>query len=311
MDYFFSVRARSGDHYSNKMGAARYLAIPGNVGQPARQHEIPQSQWISRIQAEAGATATENGHIVVFVHGFNIEQYQMLERHRKIRTGLEAHGFNGVVISYDWPSDGSVLGYNVDRADARRAAEKLFSHGITRLSRMQTADCRYNVHVLAHSMGTFLVREAMDYADDDHETAQHSWMTSQIAFVAADVSAKSFRDGSSKTSSLMRRCTRLTCYYSPFDEVLSISEVKRVGVSRRLGRVGMPNDRPEKAVNLYCGSYFKNTRDEYGDGPSATHNWYFDSPRFFEDLHHTLMGKLDREVIPTRSFTDRGNLALT
>ena len=175
---------------------------------------------------------------------------------------------------------------------------------------MQTPDCQYNIHVLAHSMGTFLVREAMDYADDDHATAQHSWTTSQVAFVAADISAKSFRTGSPKTSSLIRRCTRLTCYYSPFDEVLSISEVKRVGVSRRLGRVGMPQDRPEKVVNLYCGEFFKKTRDDYPDGKSASHSWYFDAPRFYEDLHHTLMGKLDREVIPTRGRSTQGNLAL-
>ncbi len=310
MDYFFTVRGRSGNTYSNRLGKARYLAIPSNVKTPARKHEIRISDWLDKVQQAVGATDHEKGHIVFFVHGFNTEQFEMLERHRKIRKGLEAHGFKGVIVSFDWPSDGSVLGYSSDRADARRSADKLFNDGIRRLSKMQTPDCPHNVHVLAYSMGTFLVREAMDYADDDHEIAQHSWTTSQIAFVAADVSAKSFREGSAKTSSLMRRCTRLTCYYSPFDEVLSISEVKRVGVSRRLGRVGMPSDHPEKAVNLYCGKFFNDNRADYPDGPSASHSWYFDSPRFYEDLHHSLLGKLDREVIPTRRFTDRGNLAL-
>ncbi|WP_299891650.1 alpha/beta fold hydrolase [uncultured Ruegeria sp.] len=310
MDYFFSVRGRDGNHYSNKPGGTRYLAIPTNARRPARQHEIRVSDWIQGVQAEAGANDEENGHIVIFVHGFNTEQFEMLERHRKIRSGLEAHGFKGTVISYDWPSDGSVLGYNSDRADARRSADKLFTHGIKRLSRMQTPDCRYNIHVLAHSMGTYLVREAMDYADDDHTTAQHSWTTSQVAFVAADISSKSLGVGNPKSSSLLRRCTRLTCYYSPFDEALSISEVKRVGVSRRLGRVGLPAEHPEKAVNLYCGKFFKDNRADFSDGKSASHSWYFDSPRFYEDLHHTFMGKLDREVIPTRALTDRGNLAL-
>lgn len=310
MDYFFSVRARKGDGYSNKLGAARYLAIPGTAKQPARKHEVRVSDWLRDVQAAAGATDEDKGHIVVFVHGFNTEQFEMLERHRKIRKGLEAHGFKGVVISYDWPSDGSVLGYNSDRAEARRSADKLFVHGINRLSRMQTADCRYNIHVLAHSMGTYLVREAMDYADDDHATAQTSWTTSQVAFVAADVSSKSFRDGNPKTSSLLRRSTRLTCYYSPFDEALSVSEIKRIGVSRRAGRVGLPEDRADKAVNLYCGAFYKKTKDSYPDGKSASHSWYFDAPRFYEDLYHTFMGKLDREVIPTRTRTDRGNLAL-
>lgn len=310
MDYFFSVRARSGDHYSNKLGNARFLAIPPGVRQPVRQYELPLSQWVAQVQEAAGATEEDNGHIVIFVHGFNTEEFEMLECHRKIRAGLEAQGFTGVVISFDWPSDGSVLGYNSDRADARRSADKLFADGITRLSRMQTPDCHYNVHVLAHSIGTFLVREAMDYADDDYSTAHVGWTASQIVFVAADVSSNSFTRGNPKTSSLLRRCARLTCYYSPFDELLSTAEVNRIGESRRLGLMGLPDDRPEKAVNLYCGKLFHDTRDNYDDSKSATHSWYFDAPRFYEDLHHTLMSKVDHEVFPTRQRTSAGNLGL-
>jgi esterase/lipase superfamily enzyme len=310
MDFFFSVRGRSGDGYSNRLGGAKYLAVPEASGTLARGHEIGVTQWVRDVQAAAGASDSAKGQILIFVHGFNTDQWDMLERHRKIRSGLEAHGFRGVVVSYDWPSDGSVLGYTSDRRDARLAADMLFSHGIRRLSKLQTADCDYNVHVLAHSMGAFLVREAFDYADDDHGTAQKSWTVSQVAFVAADISSKSMKEDSPKTSSLLRHCTRLTSYYSPFDEVLSISEVKRIGVSRRLGRVGLPSDPSEKAVNLYCGQFFKDNRAVFGDGTAVTHRWYFDSPRFYEDLHHTIEGKLDREVIPTRGRTTLGNLAL-
>lgn len=310
VDYFLSVRGRQGDGYSNRMGGAKYLAVPETAGTYSKSHEIRVTQWVRDVQAAAGATAQEKGHIVVFVHGFNTDQWDMLERHRKIRKGLGAQGFKGVVISYDWPSDGSVLGYTSDRRDARRSADLLFSNGITRLSKLQTADCDYNIHVLAHSMGAYLVREAFDYADDDHVTAQKSWTVSQVAFVAADTSSKSMKAGNPKTSSLLRHSTRVTNYYSPFDEVLSVSEVKRIGVSRRLGRVGMPQDRAEKAVNLYCGKFFNDNRIGFGDGTAITHCWYFDAPRFYEDLFHTVMGKLDREVIPTRGRTDQGNLAL-
>lgn len=118
------------------------------------------------------------------------------------------------------------------------------------------------------------------------------------------------REGSPKSSSLLRHCTRVTSYYSPFDDILSISEVKRIGVSRRLGRVGLPQDHGEKAVNLYCGQYYKDNSDDFGAEIGISHRWYFDSPRFYEDLYHTFMGKLDRDVIPTRTRTDQGNLAL-
>lgn len=315
MDFIFSVRGRNGDHYSNKIGAAKYLAVSGDSSSLAKSQECRKSDWYDQVLSAArnAAPAHEKGHIVVFVHGFNTAQYDMLERHRKIKDGLAEQGFPGVVVSFDWPSDGHVLGYASDRADARRSAELLFAHGITRFSSMQRPDCEVNLHILAHSMGTFLVREAFDYADDDHRTASNSWTVSQTVFVAADVSSKSMEQGSAKTSSLFRRNTRVTNYYSPYDEVLSISEVKRLGVARRLGRVGLPEASPEKAVNLYCGAHFDTHRKTYlgkGEMPSISHSWYFESAAFYADLSHTFLGKLDRDVIPTRRWTDRGNLAL-
>ncbi len=310
MDYFFSVRGRAGDLYSDKLGKAKYLAIPGSVKQATRAHEIDKRKWFKAVQSKAGAKPLIKGHIVIFVHGFNTELYDMLERHRKIRKGLEAHGFKGTLISFDWPSNGSAFGYSSDRRDARLSADRLFRDGLTELSALQQEDCDFNIHVLAHSMGCFLLREAFDYADDDHKTAQKSWTVSQVALVAADISQKSLRDGSSKSASLLRHSTRVTSYYNPYDDILSISEVKRIGVSRRLGRIGLPQDHSDKAANLYCGKFFRDNSDDFGDAVGISHRWYFDSPRFYEDLFHTFMGKLDREVIPTRGRTDQGNLSL-
>jgi len=275
------------------------------------------TDWRKAVEAAAGVKLNSNGevvekgHVLVFIHGFNTDSFDMLERHRKIRKGLERQGYTGAVISFDWPSNGSVLGYASDRQDARRAAELFFSDGISRLSKLQTADCPYNIHVLAHSMGSFLLREAFDYADDDHETAQTSWTMSQVTLVAADISSKSMSSSNGSTSSLLRHCTRLTNYYSSFDEVLSISEVKRIGVARRLGRVGMPDDHSEKAVDVYCGEHCKTVRAATPHvDQSFSHRWYFEDDKFYEDLFYTLVGKLDRNVVPTRQVTDRGNLAL-
>ncbi len=125
MDYFFSVRGRSGDVYSNSLGGAKYLAVTVNVRRANSSHEITRTAYFSAVQDEAGATEFDKGNIVFFVHGFNTDQWDMLERHRKIRGGLKAHGFRGCVVSFDWPSDGSVLGYNADRRDARLAADRL------------------------------------------------------------------------------------------------------------------------------------------------------------------------------------------
>lgn len=311
MEYFFTARRRSGGQYTHRIGPIRYLEVPENAPAITPAFEIGNSaSWFNKVQHAAGGVAGGQGEILFFVHGFNVEQHQMRARHRKIVAGLKAHGFQGVVVSFDWPSDGDVIGYASDRLDARMASNYLLDKGIAPFARRQTPDCRINLHILAHSMGCFVVREAFDYADDAHAVAQHNWSISQAALVAADISAKSLLADSPKTSSLLRHTVRLTNYYNPFDEVLSISEVKRIGVARRLGRVGLPEPRAEKCVNLYCGKYFNDHRGDFESRPDISHNWYFNSPRFYEDLAYTLAGKLDRAVIPTRDPTNLGNLAL-
>ncbi len=310
MDYLFSVRGRKGDGYSNSISGIKFLAVPGNKNKLRRDCEVSKTEWFKSVEGNCGIGPDNKGNVVVFIHGFNTEQYSMLERHRKIRAGLEAHGYDGAVVSFDWPSDGVALGYSSDRRDARAAADRLFHHAIRKFSADQKPDCKVNVHILAHSMGNYLLREAFDYADDDHEVAQKSWLVSQVAMVAADVSSNSMVNGNPKSSSLFRHAARVTCYYSPLDEILNISEVKRIGVARRLGRVGMPKDCPEKAVNLYCGAYYKQHKDDFEFDSGISHKWYFDSPRFYEDLYHTFMGKMDRNELATRAPTSLGNLAL-
>jgi len=101
---------------------------------------------------------------------------------------------------------------------------------------------------------------------------------------------------------------RLTNYYNTLDDVLSISAVKRIGVAPRVGRNGMTQPFHHKAANIYCGQRFKS--GGFDDGLNAGHAFYFDDPVFLQDVFHTVSGRLDREEIPTRRPTDRGNLAL-
>jgi hypothetical protein len=126
---------------------------------------------------------------------------------------------------------------------------------------------------------------------------------SQIAFVAADVAAKSMRETDSKASSIYRHCVRLTNYWNPFDAILKLSNIKRVGVAPRAGRVGLPEDAPQKAVNVNCGPHFdKLPPKEDPNVPGAwSHSWYFGDKGFARDLAHTIQGDIDRNFIPTRA----------
>ncbi|MGY6411405.1 MAG: alpha/beta hydrolase [Alkalilacustris sp.] len=319
-DYVLSVRNISRGAFGTRVGATSFLAVPqtDTRGHPItmadpERHRITKRDWFARVQAAsvwAHAGGEPVGDVVVYIHGYNTSQATMLERQRKLRDGLAAQGFRGVVIGFDWPSADRTLSYLPDRKDAKASAQRLVDEGISAYAARQRAGCRVNVHLLAHSMGCYVVREAFDDADDRPAVAAHSWTVSQVMLVGADVSAASLGLGNPKSSSLYRRCVRLTNYFNPHDGVLSLSNVKRVGVSPRAGRVGLPIDTPNQAANVYCGTRYLAHQDSFTGGRSAPHNWYFDDAGFMRDVTLTVQGELDRNALPTRAPTDQGNLAL-
>ncbi len=88
-----------------------------------------------------------------------------------------------------------------------------------------------------------------------------SWTVSQVLFAAGDVSALSMAAGNGKSESLYRHCIRLTNYSSRYDQALDLSNVKRLGVSPRVGRIGLPGDAPQQAVNVDCTAYYEKLAD--------------------------------------------------
>ncbi len=319
-DYILSVRNVTRGAFGTRVGPTSFLAVPqtDTAGRPVTApdpstHRIAKRDWFERVQkASVWAHAGRDpiGDVVVYIHGYNTSQETMLDRQRKLRDGLAAHGFGGVVIGFDWPSADRTLSYLPDRKDARASAERLVDEGISAFAARQSPDCRINVHLLAHSMGCYVVREAFDDADDRPAVAAENWTVSQVMLVGADVSADSLTEGNPKGRSLYRHCIRLTNYFNPHDGILSLSNVKRAGVSARAGRVGLPSPHPGKAVNVYCGTRFLTHRDSFGGGRSAPHNWYFEDAEFMRDVLLTVQGTLDRTEFPTRAPTDQGNLAL-
>ncbi len=102
----------------------------------------------------------------------------------------------------------------------------------------------------------FTIREAFDGADNRYEIAKTNWSVSQICFVAADVSSKDMTETSYNSNSLYRHCVRRTNYHNPYDSVLKLSNVKRIGIAPRAGRAGLPESAPAKAVGVDCGARF-------------------------------------------------------
>lgn len=320
MDFVLSARNISRGQFGNEPGTSRWLMVPAGIPTPA--HGTTRRQWVHELLGAAtwgrdSRTGRPRGDIVVFVHGYNNSPEVVMRRHRSLAATLTEVGFKGVVMSFDWPSDDKALGYLEDRHDAKRTAMQLVHDGIALLADMQERDCTINVHLLGHSTGAYVIREAFDDADDAM-LSQASWLTSQVVFVGADISAASMRAGHAKTDSLFRHCQRLTNYSNLHDSVLKLSNVKRAGVAPRVGRVGLPDDAPGKAVDVDCSAYFKSLdsqpmlreREQSDVIGSFPHSWHIGNRRFARDLFETLRGDVDRSVIDTRVQRSDGRLEL-
>jgi len=308
--YWITVRAVDGDEFSSdiEFGATRYLKVPDGQT-PAPRHTIRMSQWTNEIISSFPSVPSPpdgkpvpTGDVAFLVHGYNVGIADVDVARGKIQQGLAANNFACQVICFDWPSGQNPVAYLRDLDHARVTAIRLVTGGVKLFVTALTKDCNIRVHVLGHSMGAFVVREAFDHADDGASTSTN-WTANQLVLFSGDVDAPSFSASDADTESLYRHCYRLTNYFNGHDEILQISNVKRAGVEPRVGRVGLPDDAPEKAVNVDCSDYYQRT---YGARPGIiqpalfSHSWYFDDPMFMQDLATTLRGAIDRDKIPTR-----------
>ncbi|MCX7286914.1 MAG: alpha/beta hydrolase [Rhodobacterales bacterium] len=312
MDFIFSARNTLNDAFGTRPGPTKFLEVPPTAREHRPDMAMSRPDWFRKVLAlaETGRDARGKpvGDVLIYIHGFNVELDLILQRHRLLRAGLEALGYQGAVVSFDWPCATSALSYLDDRSDAKLTALRLVTDGIAPFCRAQAQDCAIRTHVLAHSMGAFVLREAFDDADDRPALVTSGWSMSQVMLIAADVSADSMGP-SAVSASLYRHTVRLTNYANPYDAVLSISGAKRVGVSPRVGRVGLPSNAPSKAVNVDLGPYYDEHREDFAGIPNADHSFHFQSPQMLKDIFLTLQGEIDRASIPTR-FERDGKLFL-
>lgn len=302
MDYIICTRNTQGGLFRNEPGTTMYLEVPEVADEFLPSHKIALSDFMRKI------INTDNEDIVIYVHGYNMTVKETLQRHRILRKGLEKQGFKGDVITFAWPSGTNTLLYLEDRHDAKTVAMELVNSAIKLLAKQQGKNCTINVHVIAHSTGAFIINEAFDDAETTKATAEINWSVSQLLFIGGDVSSDSLSN--ERGEKVYRHCNRLTNYFSPYDTALAISNVKRVGAKNRVGRVGLPQNSPGKAVDVDCGPYYLEKKDEMVIiNGEPTHSWYFYSDEWLRDAYETIALRIDRTVISTREMVE-GELRL-
>jgi pimeloyl-ACP methyl ester carboxylesterase len=308
MDFMISLRD---PRNPKRRTAPRYLVIDDGAAAPV---QLGLSAWASRVIAQFPPIAMKNpdrvvrtGDILFLVHGFNVDSADALKFHHVCASSLRASGWQGVVISYDWPSDGLVFAYLPDREDARDAASKMIRSAITVLQDRQAKDCTINVHVMAHSMGAFVTQQAFTNAYQD---VPKGWRVGQVLLVSGDVDHTVFSAEHATAKAFVEHAGRLTCYTNRRDKALLASNVKRLALAPRVGRVGLPEDSPRPMVEVNCTGVFEALPPTIRDSldPSPSHSFYFGQRAFWDDVVLTLNAGLDRSDYPNRVPQDGGKL---
>ena len=316
----------NGKAFGAEPGPSRFLDVPDGETPHPERHRISRTAFRDEVLKRAGTGTVERktgpnrreafttGNVLVFVHGYNNRIEDIMERHDLLQAGLGGAGYEGAIVSFDWPSDDSTLNYLEDRRDAKTTAFRLVDDGIRLIAALQKERrkrrCDIDVHLLGHSTGAYVIREAFSDAEQHASLSSGNWTVSQVAFIGADVSAGSMSGDSDKSRALFRHAVRITNYSSRFDRALRISNVKRLGTAPRVGRVGLPADAHPKCVDVDCSTHWRGLPEPdeelIGD---FTHSWHFGDPLFARDLAYTIEGEIDRHRIPTRRMED-GGLAL-
>jgi len=217
--------------------------------------ELDLSAFLSRMRAVLNATSSRK--VMLFVHGYNVDFPLAARRLAQFATDLK---FDGPVLLFSWPSQGTLTGYTRDETNVEWSQVDL-----TRLISqvLDNIDCD-QVILVAHSMGTRAVTRAYRNVLDELPENIRAPLNEMI-LVAPDIDADLFRDDFAP--SLVRGTIRVTLYASSGDRALMASKAfhgyPRAGDSGA-GLIIVPGvetiDASENAGGLLGHSYFAEDR---------------------------------------------------
>ena len=198
-------------------------------------------------------------HITLFIHGYNNGWAQSLATYEKVASQLyDGPNSLGELISFDWPSKGSLLGYLPDRLEARQTGDDLTAvlgelYDWVSAQQVDTADdpstaCRARTSIIAHSMGNYALQYAMNAVWTRKNRPLLVSLLQEVLMVAADVDNDIFRDGEqiqhAPGEGLSNLSYRITALYTGRDNVLGCSAGLKHFGKRRLGRSGLDRTYP-------------------------------------------------------------------
>ncbi|MHB0953784.1 MAG: alpha/beta hydrolase [Allorhizobium sp.] len=176
-----------------------------------------------------------NGTVAVFVHGYNYSYQEALFRTAQMAADAKTIG---LPILFSWPSAASVLGYVADRDAALYSRREL--DGL--LQSLAATPKVKSIMVLGHSMGGFLIMEAVRQLKLEGRLDVLAKL--EVVLAAPDIDVDVFR---SQLRDIGRMQTPITLLVAKEDRALAVSSL--VGGERpRVGRLDINDPVVQKAA---------------------------------------------------------------
>ena len=214
----------------------------------------------------------------------------------------------GQLVLFTWPSNDHAYDYLPDREDARATAPDLAQVFIklhddivtvqraTAVNGGNATPCRAKVSVIAHSMGNWVLQNALASAAKALNSPQLITLIHQCVMVAADVDNDIFQlsqPDDSDGSLMANLCYRICALYTGLDQVLGASAGLKHFGTRRLGRSGLAD-----ANCVYDNVWDYDVTKLLGANPKNVHSAVFETKKTMDLLKLILIGRDRGQISP-------------
>ena len=232
---------------------------------PAKEFAVVAAKNLSIPEAGGWLHShNSNGHVLVFVHGFNNRYEDSVFRFAQF---VHDSGAKVTPILFTWPSRASVLDYNYDKESTN------FSRTAFKRMLKTLADDRSvtDVTVMAHSMGTWLAMESLGQMA--LQDGQVSPKIKNVILASPDLDVDVF---GRQWTDLGPKKPKFTIMISRDDRALAISRL----ISGDVDRVGQidPSKEPYKSKLQAAGITVIDLTNVKTDG-SLNHSKFAESPQ--------------------------------
>lgn len=236
--------------------------------------------------------AVQGRSTLIIIHGYATGFMQALAGAAKTKAAYKDANLN--VFMFSWPSDGKnfpVQAYIDDRHDAM-ASGMAFARGLMKLIEfLSTGEaCGQKVHLLCHSMGNYVLRNALQAMINHPEgwagQGQLPRVFENIFSMAADEDADAL-EKDDKWGRLPELTKKLHIYFNNHDHALNISNLTKGNPDR------MGNDGPAHPLDLHSKVTLvdvSRTEDFLKALTSVGHGYYDEQPKVVADVLQVLAG---------------------